>query len=465
MDDYKRIFDANPYPSFLFNSDGEINVRSVIAASFLDDWNGNHQQLSEKNLKILMYQNNLGLQNIEIHSQGKYYRFEVMRLSENEFCFYGSNVTFQKNTAETLFNLIDDVHEGLFLVDIETEGLMVEVNSTASKYLGYEREELLTMQLKDVIVDFDLTTKEAWMNHAAQIKNRIGSITRIAEFKRKDGSTFPVEMVVTIKHLMEKDYQLTLVRDISDRIAEEKEKEQMKMNMFASAKLSHLGEMATSIAHEINNPLTVIIAKSMAIKKRLTADSPKIAESIIDLEKIEATIKRITRVIASLKNISKSLENNSFCNENLREIFDDVTTLYLERIKQLNMTFEIHGADKLDNITIYCNRAQIAQILIGLINNSCEAIERYTEKWISIDITIDKSTIKIAILDSGKGIPPTVVEKMFEPFYSTKFIGNGAGLGLSLSESMAKNHSGFITYDKTRKNTCFVLSLPYNDKL
>ena len=211
MDDFKRIFDCNPHPSFMFTSDGDIKTKNDIAISFLEDWNGNNEKLNDKNLKILMYQNNLGLQNIEILSLEKYYRFEVIRLNDNEFCFYGSNVTFQKNTADTLFNLIDDVHEGLFLVDIHTEGLMVEVNSTAAKYLGYSREELLTMHLKDVIVDFDLNDQKEWTAHAAQIKTRMGSITKIAEFKRKDGSTFPVEMVVTIKQLMEKDYQLTLV--------------------------------------------------------------------------------------------------------------------------------------------------------------------------------------------------------------------------------------------------------------
>lgn len=461
MDDFKRVFEYNPFPSFIFNNEGEIVQKNEVALIFLEDWNGSSDKLSEKNLKILLYQNNLGLQNIEILSQDKYYRFEVVRLPGGDFCFYGSNVTFQKNTADTLFNLIDDVHEGLFLVDIHNEGLLVEVNSTATKYLGYNREELLTLQLKDIIVDFDLKTQADWTYHANHIKTRVGSITKTVEFKRKDGTTFPVEMVVSIKHLMEKDYQLTLVRDITERLEEEEHKEQMKMNMFASAKLSHLGEMATSIAHEINNPLTVIIAKTVGLKKLLRAKDINIDKSISDLLKVEETVKRITKVIASLKNISKSLESNSFCNESLRDIIDDVTNLYVERINQLNMSFEVTGVEVLDDITVYCNRAQIAQIFISLINNACEAVQRYEDRWIRIDLKVIKQSLEISITDSGKGIPPTVVEQMFEPFFTTKFLGNGTGLGLALSHSMAKNHSGELIYDKSCKNTRFKLILPY----
>lgn len=465
MDDFKKIFELNPYPCFSFNLEGELRFKNKVSHAFLDDWNGSQLKLSSKNLKILMYQNNLELQNIEIFSQDKYFRFEVIKIAEDEFCFYGSNVTFQKNTADTLFNLIDDVHEGLFLVDIYAEGLMVEVNNTTTKYLGYSREELLTMHLRDVIVDFDLTSQAEWNHHANHIKTRAGSVTKLAEFKRKDGSTFPVEMVVTIKHIMEKDYQLTLVRDITERLKEEKEKEELKMKMFASAKLSHLGEMATSVAHEINNPLTIIIAKAVGARRLLekenhNASTPKVLDS---LDRISGTVERITKVIASLRNISKSLENNSFCNESLRDIFDDVTNLYVERVKKLDMQFEIFGVEVLDRVIVYCNRAQIAQILICLLNNSCEAMYRYEERWINIDIEAADKELTISVTDSGKGIPPTVVEQMFEPFYTTKFLGNGTGLGLALSHSMAVNHSGELIYDKDHRNTRFVLKLPCQD--
>lgn len=460
MEIFKAIFENNPYPCFIFTTEGNILFKNKNSNEFLNTWNESEQKLSEKNLRILIYQNNLSLQNIEIFSNDKYFRFEVIKLEDDKFCFYGSNVTFQKNTADTLFNLIDDINEGLLLVDIDNEGQFVEVNNTASKFLGYEREELLTMKLKEVVANFNLYNQKDWNEHAMTIKSKEGSITKTGQFIRKDGSSFPVEMVTSIRNVMEKDYQLTLIRDITERLNQEKEKEEMKINMFSSAKVSHLGEMATSIAHEINNPLTIIVGKTLNLRKMLVSKNLDVQKSLMALHTVESTVNRISKVIGSLRNISKSLEDNSFCNENISGIFSDVINLYTERVKTLNVDLEITGEEKLNTIEVYCNRAQISQVLISLMNNSFEAIAMTDKKWLKIDIRFDCENLEISIKDSGKGISPVVLNEMFEPFFTTKPLGKGTGLGLAISKTTMNRHNGSLEYDKKSKNTRFIMKLP-----
>ena len=460
MEIYQAIFENNPYPCFIFNAIGAITTRNKNSIEFLENWNENAITLSEKNLKILLYQNNLSLQNIEIFSNDKYFRFEVIKLSNGDFCFYGSNVTFQKNTADTLFNLIDDINEGLLLVDTDNEGQFVEVNNTAVKFLGYEREELLTMKLKNVVSNLELNSQRDWNQHAITIKSQDGTITKTGHFIRKDGSTFPVEMVISIRNVMEKDYQLTLIRDITQRLKEEKEKEELKINMFSSAKVSHLGEMATSIAHEINNPLTIIIGKTLNLRKMLVSKDLDVQKSLMALHTVESTVNRISKVIGSLRNISKSLEDDSFCNENISDMFADVINLYTERVKYLNVKLEITGEEKLNLLEVYCNRAQISQVLISLMNNSFEAITEIETRWLKINVDFFNEEVEISIKDSGKGITPIVLKNMFEPFYTTKPLGKGTGLGLAISKTTMNRHNGVLEYDKKSKNTCFIIKLP-----
>jgi PAS domain S-box-containing protein len=460
MEIYQAIFEKNPYPCFIFDKSGKISMENENSIEFLKSWNESTELLSEKNLKILLYQNNLSLQNIEILSNEKYFRFEVIKLQSGEFCFYGSNVTFQKNTAETLFNLIDDINEGLLLVDTDNEGQFVEVNNTAAKFLGYEREELMTMKLQNVIPSFHLKSQKDWNEHALQVKSQEGSIITIGDFIRKDGSTFPVEMVTSIRNVMEKDYQLTLIRDITQRLKEEKEKEELKINMFSSAKVSHLGEMATSIAHEINNPLTIIVGKTLNLRKMLVAKDLDVQKSLMALHTVESTVGRISKVIGSLRSISKSLEDNSFCNENISEMFSDVINLYTERVKSLNTSLEITGDEKLKSLEAYCNKAQISQVLISLINNSFEAISEMKTRWIKIHIDFFKGEVEISVKDSGKGISPVILKDIFEPFFTTKPLGKGTGLGLAISKTTMNRHNGALEYDKKCKNTCFIIKLP-----
>lgn len=464
MEMYKKLFSVNPYPCFIFNEEGKVLDLNEAGVEFLNDWNNDKDQLDEKNLRVLIHQHTLNLQNLEIFANDKYYRFEVSRINEDTLTFYGYNVTHQKNIADTLFNLVDDINEGLFLVDISQQGKIIEVNGTATRYLGHTREELLTMKLGDFIEDFSLKTQEDW-DHHTEIMKKAQSITNNDIYcVRKDGTPFPVEMVTMIKQVMESDYQLTLVRDITERLEQDKMKEEMKINMFATGRLSHLGEMATNLSHEISNPLTVISAKTFNIRKMITTNKLDESKTMKAMKIVESSVQKITNVIESLRNISKSLEKNSLANQKIYEIVTDVINLYTERFKVLKIKYETEGLDTLKKLDVYCNRAEISQALISLIHNSYEALEKVEgERWLKVSAVKVDDSVEIRVTDCGHGIDDDIRPRIFDSFYSSKSFGNAIGLGLTLSLKTLQQHDGDLFYDESSPNTCFVIKLPISE--
>ena len=461
---FKSIFENSPNPCFVFEEQGAITEFNKAASLFLKSWNTSTHKLFDKNLSICLNQVKLGLRNLEILVEKKYYRFDISKLCEDKYCFYAYDITHQKNTADTLFNLVDDINEGLVLVDVENDGLIVEVNKSALSFLGYEREEIYNLKLKDIIQDFKLLNQEDWNHQLDKLKLKENSSFGDGYFLRKDRTKFPVEMVHSIRRVMEKDYQLTLFRDITERLKQEKEQEELKLQMFSSAKLSHLGEMATHIAHEINNPLTVIVGKNLSLKKMVKDNNVDFNKFQDSTERIDETVNRIAKVIRSLRNITKSLDDNSFCNEYLIDIIDDVEFLFHGRARSQHLKFEVAGKENVLNSQIYCNRSQVAQILVNLINNSFDATENLKEKFITICLQEKQNLAQIRIIDSGKGISPDVLASIFEPFFTTKEMGQGRGLGLTIADNTAVRHSGKLFYDQDAKNTTFILELPISPK-
>ena len=139
-------------------------------------------------------------------------------------------------------------------------------------------------------------------------------------------------------------------------------------------------------------------------------------------------------------------------------IIDEVLSVSSHRLKQEQIKFDTTGIPK--DLRILCRPIQISQILMNLINNSCDAIKDLEEKWIRIQLHSSGDDLQIAFTDSGFGIPGPVAEKLFENFFTTKGPREGTGLGLSMSKNIMKTHGGDLILDVTSVNTRFILKFP-----
>jgi signal transduction histidine kinase len=246
-------------------------------------------------------------------------------------------------------------------------------------------------------------------------------------------------------------------QDVTEvRLAERTIQEQ-QARMVMSAKFSALGEMAGSIAHEINNPLAIINGKASLLKHSIAAGNLDSAKVVTELEKIEFTVERISKIIRGLKLFSRDSEKDPMTAVKISEVLSDTLELCHERMKNRGIELRISMAS---SIEVACRPPQISQILMNLFSNSFDAVEALATRWIEVKVERVGKRVHISVSDSGPLISAAVQAKMMQPFYTTKDVGKGTGLGLSISKSIAEQHGGTLTLNSAVPHTCFVLDLP-----
>lgn len=248
-------------------------------------------------------------------------------------------------------------------------------------------------------------------------------------------------------------------RNISERLKLEQELNHERAMSAHSAKLASLGEMAGGIAHEINTPLAVIMLSNEEIGAELTSDKPDYNYVLSLVATIKDTTEKVSKIVKALRALSHVGGDNTQESILIDSIIDNVLTLSNEkiRINQVSLTYENQiGSDSV----IYCDQVQMSQVLLNLISNSIDAIETLDDRWIKVQVSECNDFIQISIIDSGRGIHDSSLDKIFEPFYTTKSVGKGTGLGMSISKAIMTKHGGKIAYDKRSSNTKFDLFLP-----
>ncbi|MBH48298.1 MAG: hypothetical protein CME71_09040 [Halobacteriovorax sp.] len=243
------------------------------------------------------------------------------------------------------------------------------------------------------------------------------------------------------------------VRQRSDIIIQQKEQ------ISNSARLSMLGEMSAGIAHEINNPLTVLSTGCMILKKQVSKEEinrERVMKIVDDNFKV---IQRISKIISGMKNVSRDGSNDVFEAASLREIFEDSLSISSQRFRNQNVRLDCDLDHPSFDLSFKCRHVEVSQIIVNLLGNAFDAVCELDKPWVKVKADIDDEDLIIRISDSGPGIPKDVKDRIFIPFYTTKPVGKGTGIGLSLCLRIANNHGGSITLDESSEHTCFVVKL------
>ncbi len=296
-------------------------------------------------------------------------------------------------------------------------------------------------------------TKEIAAGNYCPSRSKLGG--RNDELGLLAGSFFEMSKAISERDLRLAKHAEELEAAIEIRTAELDR--QKSINAHAS-KLSALGEMAGGMAHEINTPLATIKLLTSQAQYEVNGDIPDLENLGNYLSNIDRTVDRVGKIVKSLKIFARDGEADSFEIANLETVFDDTISLCKERCKLHGIALEV----SLPTVPVYisCREVQICQVLLNLINNAHDAIEVLPERWIEVKLTELLDTVEIRVTDSGAGIPSDLREKIFNPFFTTKGIGKGTGMGLSISHSIVREHKGEFYIDDLCQNTCFVVSLP-----
>lgn len=221
-----------------------------------------------------------------------------------------------------------------------------------------------------------------------------------------------------------------------------------EMQLIQSSKLSSLGEMSAGIAHEINNPLS-IIASSIEL---LIRDKKKPEKFNARAEGIQKAAIRIEKIVSGLKKFSRASTESAFKNYSLLSIIQEclVLTEAITKKHDVNVSF-LHESE----VSIYCDEVEIEQVIINLINNATDAVKSQKEKWIKLELKVLQNQAILRISDAGKGIPLEIQNRIFDPFFTTKPVGEGTGLGLSIIKGILDAHNATINIDPNSTYTSF----------
>jgi signal transduction histidine kinase/integral membrane sensor domain MASE1 len=228
-----------------------------------------------------------------------------------------------------------------------------------------------------------------------------------------------------------------------------------------SAKMASLGEMASSIAHEINNPLTIIYGKARQIQSYMESKNPQAMHEKAqqDALKIITTVDRISRIIKGLRKISRDASSDSMAIISAKDLVEETLSFCQQRFQQSDIEFKVSMKYTGD---VYCRQTELSQVILNLLNNSYDAVLNLEEKWVELSVDNIDNTMVITITDSGRGISKDVQNKIFQPFFTTKEVGKGTGLGLSISKGIVEAHFGRFYLEERSVNTKFVIEIPLN---
>lgn len=226
--------------------------------------------------------------------------------------------------------------------------------------------------------------------------------------------------------------------------------------LLGQSKFSELGMMSAGIAHEINNPLAVIQARTTQLL-RIYRDPERQKDLADGLQQILYTSERINRTIQGVREFVHQDEKGPMTEIALKDLFDDVLAFCGQRMKNHGINLRFYGLEK---FSVVGNKIQLEQIVLNLLNNSFDAIEYLPDKWIEVSCHPHEERIRIYFKDSGSGIPEEISTRMMDPFFSTKDLGKGTGLGLALARGIAEKHRGSLQYLTDCSHTTFLLELP-----
>ncbi len=235
--------------------------------------------------------------------------------------------------------------------------------------------------------------------------------------------------------------------------------EDQQASLIVASRLSALGEMAAGIAHEINNPITVISGRTTIIESHLKKATLEPLEILRSLKVIQSNLARVSKIVSSMKLLSRQKVDDECELVSINGILQEVLEISSERLKLQGVKLL---ADIPLDIEIECHPGLIGQVLINLLNNSIDALQSFPveQRWVEIVVTADEEYAYLTFTDSGKGIPPELSEKIMRPFFTSKEVGKGTGLGLSLIRSIAQSHHGSFELEPNHPNTRFLLKLP-----
>jgi two-component system NtrC family sensor kinase len=344
-------------------------------------------------------------------------------------------------------SIVESINVGLLAVDLD--GRITRCNSALEEMLGVNRDEAVGHFVEDLFAeDFSETLSQV----LGQLRWRITELRRIYKLHTATSSGRSLVLNIAIAPL-EADSQgrtgsIVVLEDVTTRMRLEEQLQQRE-------KLSSIGLLAAGVAHEVNTPLTGVSSYTQMLLGMLPETDPKHAL----LQKVRRQADRASNIVNNLLNFSRTGSATEFTEVNLHRVLDDTLQLLEPQLRRSQI--EIERAYSEDLPHVYGNAGKLQQVFTNLILNARDAIPEGGR--ITLKTSLADADVQIEVIDTGIGIAPENIAKIYDPFFTTKGVGRGTGLGLAVTYGIVQEHDGHIAVRSAPGlGTTFRITLPTN---
>ena len=343
-------------------------------------------------------------------------------------------------------SIIESINVGLLAVD--PAGMITGCNSALEELLGLSRDEATGRRVEDLFAEDFAETLQQVLGAEAWALADVRHIYKLHTATRTDRSLILNVAIAPLRRTAGGEHTgaLVVLEDVTARVRLEEQLQQRE-------KLSSIGLLAAGVAHEINTPLTGVSSYTQMLLGMLADTDPKHAL----LQKINRQTERATGIVNNLLNFSRTGNVTEFGPLDIHRVLDDTLQLLEPQLRQGRIEIVRAYQDELP--PVYGNGGKLQQVFTNLLLNARDALPAGGQ--ITLATAHENDTITVEVADTGLGIAPENVARIYDPFFTTKGVGRGTGLGLAVSYGIVQEHSGHITvHSAPGRGTTFRITLP-----
>jgi two-component system sensor kinase FixL len=329
------------------------------------------------------------------------------------------------------------------MIVISDQGVIQSFSSAAQRLFGYTAEEVIGSNVRRLMPNPYRDQHDGYLERYRRTgEKRIIGIGRVVVAERRDGSTFPIELAIGEMNSSGRRFFTGFIRDLSERQQTEARLQELQTELIHISRLSAMGEMASALAHELNQPLSAIANYMMGSRRLLETQTDDVARMVREaLDKAAEQALRAGQIIKRLRDFVARGESDKRV-ESLKKLVEEAGALALVGVKEHGVRVNFRLEPSIDHVIV--DRVQIQQVILNLIRNAIEAMEGQPRRELVISTEpSDDNMVAVSITDTGTGLSPDILPKLFEPFVSTK--AQGMGVGLSISRTIIEAHGGVIS--------------------
>jgi two-component system sensor kinase FixL len=349
------------------------------------------------------------------------------------------------------------------IIVIDERGTMESYSAAAERLFGFTAEEAIGQNVKMLMPAPYRDRHDGYLEHYLDTGERkIIGIGRVVVGQRKDGTTFPMELAVGEVMTGGRRLFTGFIRDLTERQMNESRMQELQSELLHMSRVSDVGQMASAIAHELNQPLTAILNYVQAIRRIMASEGMSLPSKVagaMDKAVVQAT--RASAIVQHLRGFIRKGETERSV-EDLNKVVNEATALGLVGAKETGISVRVELCA--EPLMVFIDKIQIQQVVFNLVRNAIEAMGEAPPRDLLVSAALAKTektscVAEVSVSDSGPGLAPHVQEQLFQPFLTTKE--KGMGLGLSICQSIIDGHGGRLeAVPGEERGVTFRFSLP-----